>query len=264
VHAREGVGRDPGGAAIVIPVMLITGASRGIGAATARAAVGIGWDVALNYRSEQERAEQLATSLAVESGRRVVAVPGDVSREGDVVAMFDAVESALGGVQCLVNNAGVAPGYGPFADLELADIENVWAVNLTGAFLCAREAVRRMSRSRGGQGGSIVNVSSKAAVIGGPGEWIHYAASKGGLETLTAGLSKEVAREGIRVNNVRPGLIAGDFGPWGPTGRADRMREAVPMGRAGEPDEIAKAIVWLAGDEASYVTGATIDVTGGR
>jgi NAD(P)-dependent dehydrogenase (short-subunit alcohol dehydrogenase family) len=194
----------------------------------------------------------------------VFAVGADVSVEDEVLAMFDEVESALGPVGCLVNNAGIAPGYGPFADLELADIESVWAVNLTGAFLCAREAVRRMSLSRGGHGGSIVNVSSKAAVIGGPGEWIHYAASKAGLETLTAGLSKEVAREGIRVNNVRPGLIAGEFGPWAPSGRVERMREGVPMGRAAEPDEIASAIVWLASDEASYVTGATIDVTGGR
>jgi NAD(P)-dependent dehydrogenase (short-subunit alcohol dehydrogenase family) len=244
--------------------MLITGASRGIGAATARAAAAAGWDVAVNFRSERERAEQLAGSITADSGRRAVAVGADVSLEDEVLAMFDAVESSLGPVACLVNNAGIAPGYGPFADLELADIETVWAVNMTCAFLCAREAVRRMSRSRGGLGGSIVNVSSKAAVIGGPGEWIHYAASKGGLETLTAGLSKEVAREGIRVNNVRPGLIAGDFGPWGPAGRVERMQDGVPMGRAGTVDEIAKAIVWLASDEASYVTGATIDVTGGR
>jgi NAD(P)-dependent dehydrogenase (short-subunit alcohol dehydrogenase family) len=244
-------------------VMLVTGASRGIGAATAQAATAAGWDVAVNYHTERERAEELVRTVSA-SGSRVVAVPGDVSCEDEVVAMFDVAESALGRVSCLVNNAGIAPGYGPFADLELADIERVWAVNLTGAFLCAREAVRRMSLSRGGTGGSIVNVSSKAAVIGGPGEWIHYAASKGGLETLTAGLSKEVAREGIRVNNVRPGLIAGDFGPWGPAGRVERMQDSVPMGRAGTFDEIANAIVWLASDEASYVTGATIDVTGGR
>lgn len=245
-------------------VMLITGASRGIGAATARAAAGDGWDVAVNYRSEREAAEQLAAALAAESGCRAIAVGADVSVEADVVAMFDRVESELGPIGCLVNNAGIAPGYGPFADLELADIERVWAVNLTGAFLCAREAVRRMSRSRGGRGGSIVNVSSKAAVIGGPGEWIHYAASKGGLETLTAGLSKEVAADGIRVNNVRPGLIAGDFGPWGPAGRVERMKTGVPMQRPGETSEIAAAIVWLASDAASYVTGATLDVTGGR
>jgi NAD(P)-dependent dehydrogenase (short-subunit alcohol dehydrogenase family) len=245
-------------------VMLITGASRGIGAATARAAVAAGWDVALNYRSEKDRAEALAAELAAACGRGVIAVGADVSSEDEVLAMFDEVESAVGPVGCLVNNAGIAPGYGPFADLELADIESVWAVNLTGAFLCAREAVRRMSRSRGGRGGSIVNVSSKAAVIGGPGEWIHYAASKAGLDTLTAGLSKEVAREGIRVNSVRPGLIAGEFGPWAPSGRVERMREGVPMGRAAEPDEIASAIVWLASDAASYVTGAVVDVTGGR
>jgi NAD(P)-dependent dehydrogenase (short-subunit alcohol dehydrogenase family) len=194
----------------------------------------------------------------------VVAIPGDVSLEADVLRMFDEAEAVLGPIACLVNNAGIAPGYGPFADLELADMERVWAVNLTGAFLCAREAVRRMARSRGGGGGSIVNVSSKAAVIGGPGEWIHYAASKGGIETLTAGLSKEVASDGIRVNTVRPGLIAGDFGPWGPSGRVERMSAGVPMARPGEPSEIAEAIVWLASDAASYVTGAAIDVTGGR
>jgi len=245
-------------------VMLITGASRGIGAATARAACHAGWDLAINYRSERERAEQLADELSAASGRRVVAVGADVALEDEVLSMFDAVASEVGPIGCLVNNAGIAPGYGSFADLELADMESVWAVNLTGAFLCAREAVRRMSRSRGGDGGSIVNVSSKAAVIGGPGEWIHYAASKGGLETLTAGLSKEVAREGIRVNTVRPGLIAGDFGPWAPSGRVERMQDGVPMGRAGTTDEIAAAIVWLASDAASYVTGATIDVTGGR
>ena len=244
--------------------MLITGASRGIGAATARAAATAGWDVAINYRTERERAEQLAADLAAESRCRVVAVGADVALEDEVLSMFDAVVSELGPIGCLVNNAGIAPGFGAFADLELADMESVWAVNLTGAFLCAREAVRRMARSRGGAGGSIVNISSKAAVIGGPGEWIHYAASKAGLETLTAGLSKEVAREGIRINNVRPGLIAGDFGPWGPSGRVERMKDGVPMGRAGTTDEIAAAIVWLASDAASYVTGATIDVTGGR
>ena len=219
--------------------------------------------MAVNYRTERQPALALADELTA-SGRRAIAVAGDVSSEADVLAMFDAVEAELGAVDCLVNNAGIAPGYGAFADLELADIERVWSVNLTGAFLCAREAVRRMARSRGGAGGSIVNVSSKAAVIGAPGEWIHYAASKGGLETLTAGLSKEVAADGIRVNNVRPGLITGDFGPWGPTGRAERMMPGVPMQRAGQPSEIAEAIVWLASDAASYVTGATIDVSGGR
>jgi NAD(P)-dependent dehydrogenase (short-subunit alcohol dehydrogenase family) len=243
--------------------MLITGASRGIGAATARVAARHGWDVAVNYRSERDAALALVDELTT-TGRRAAAVACDVSVEAEVVAMFDEVSAVLGGVDCLVNNAGIAPGYGAFADLQLADIERVWAVNLTGAFLCAREAVRRMARSSGGSGGSIVNVSSKAAVIGGPGEWIHYAASKGGLETLTAGLSKEVAADGIRVNTVRPGLIAGDFGPWGPSGRVERMAAGVPMQRPGDPDEIAEAIVWLASDAASYITGTALDVTGGR
>jgi NAD(P)-dependent dehydrogenase (short-subunit alcohol dehydrogenase family) len=243
--------------------MLITGASRGIGAATARLAARDGWDVAVNYRSERDAALALVDELAA-TGRRATAVACDVSVEAEVVAMFDEVTAVLGAVGCLVNNAGIAPGYGAFADLELSDIERVWAVNLTGAFLCAREAVRRMARSAGGQGGSIVNVSSKAALIGGPGEWIHYAASKGGVETLTAGLSKEVAADGIRVNTVRPGLIAGDFGPWGPSGRVQRMSAGVPMQRPGEPNEIAEAIVWLASAAATYVTGAALDVTGGR
>jgi NAD(P)-dependent dehydrogenase (short-subunit alcohol dehydrogenase family) len=243
--------------------MLITGASRGIGAATARAAADAGWPVAVNYRTEHGAATDLVAEIEA-GGGVAVAVRGDVSVEADVPAMFDAAEAALGPLGCLVNNAGVAPGFGRFADLALADMERVWAVNLTGAFLCAREAVRRMSTSRGGSGGSIVNVSSRAAVIGGPGEWIHYAASKGGLDTLTAGLSKEVAADGIRVNTVRPGLMAHDFRPWSPDGRTDRLRAGVPMQRGGEPEEVAAAIVWLAGEAASYVTGAFLDVGGGR
>ena len=215
-------------------VMLITGASRGIGAATARAAVAAGWDVAVNYRSEQRASGEARRRAVGAPGGRVVAVPAPTCRRRTRCWRCSTPSSRRSvRSECLVNNAGIAPGYGAFADLELADIESVWAVNLTGAFLSAREAVRRMSRLAGATGGSIVNVSSKAAVIGGPGEWIHYAASKGGLETLTAGLSKEVAREGIRVNNVRPGLIAGDFGPWAPAGRVERMQDSVPMGRAG-------------------------------
>ena len=244
--------------------MLVTGASRGIGAAIVEAAANAGWDVAANYRSERQRTEQLAGRVAAASGRTIVPVAGDVSVEADVLAMFDATIAALGPINCVVNNAGIAPGYGPFADITVADMERIWAVNLTGAFLCAREAVRHMAHSRGGHGGSIVNVSSKAGVIGGPNEWIHYAASKGGLDTLTAGLSKEVAADGIRVNSVRPGLIVGEFGPWAPEGRGERMRPAIPMQRAADPAEIAAAVVWLASDEASYVTGAVLDVAGGR
>jgi NAD(P)-dependent dehydrogenase (short-subunit alcohol dehydrogenase family) len=247
-----------------MPTMLITGAAGAIGAATAVAAARSGWDVALNSRCEGSRAADVAAWIRAGTDQRAEVVLGDVSVEADVVAMFDEVVSTFGSVDCLINNAGVAPGYGPFVDLTVADIEQVWTVNLTGAFLCAREAVRRMALSRRGSGGSIVNVSSKAAVLGGPGEWIHYAASKAGLDTLTTGLAKEVAAEGIRVNSVRLGLITGDFGPWAPEGRTARVAATVPMERAAEPEEIAAAIVWLASDEASYVTGAHLDVAGGR
>lgn len=244
-------------------VMMITGASRGIGAATARLAAHDGWDVAVLYHQGQEAAEAVAADVRA-AGRAALVVGADVAVEAQVLVAFDAVADGLGPVGCLVNNAGVAPGYGPFVDLMVADIERTWAVNLTGAFVCAREALRRMSTQRGGAGGSIVNVSSKAAVFGGPGEWIHYAASKGGMDTLTAGLSKEAAAHGVRVNGVRPGLIEGGFGPWDPPGRLERMLPGVPMQRSGSPEEVAAAIVWLASDAASYVTGATLDVTGGR
>jgi NAD(P)-dependent dehydrogenase (short-subunit alcohol dehydrogenase family) len=244
-------------------VMLITGASRGIGAATARRAAADGWDVGVLYRSDPDGAA--AVQAAVErTGRRAEVVRADVAVESDILAAFDAVTAALGPIGCVVNNAGVAPGYGSFLDLSVTDIEQTWAVNLTGAFVCAREGLRRMSTQRGGGGGSIVNVSSKAAVIGGPNEWIHYAASKGGLDTLTAGLSKEAAPHGVRVNGVRPGLIEGGFGPWDPSGRLERMVTSIPMQRPGAADEVAAAIVWLASPAASYVTGATIDVAGGR
>ncbi len=247
-----------------MPTMLITGGSGGIGAATALAAAEAGWDVAVNYRSRGDVAAELADRITAETGQHAIAVGADVAVEEEVISMFDRTVTEFGGIDCLVNNSGIAPGFGPFVDVSLADIEATWAVNLTGAFICAREAVRRMARSRGGAGGSIVNVSSRAAAIGSPFEWIHYAASKSGLDTLTTGLSKEVASDGIRVNTVRPGLMTTDFGPWAPEGRTERLKPGVPMGRGGEPHEIAAAIVWLASDEASYVTGAFIDVSGGR
>lgn len=247
-----------------MPLMLITGASGTIGSATALAAAHAGWDVALNSRRRGSAADGVAATIRAETPRSAAVFLADVSREDEVVAMFDDVTSSLGAIDCLVNNAGIAPGYGAFVDLTVADIEAVWAVNLTGAFLCAREAARRMARSRGGTGGSIVNVSSKAAVLGGPGEWVHYAASKGALDTLTSGLAKELAAEAIRVNSVRPGLIAGDFGPWAPPGRTERLTPSVPLSRPAEPSEVAAAIVWLASGAASYVTGAHLDVAGGR
>ena len=247
-----------------MPTMLITGASGGIGSATALAAARAGWDVAVNFRTNGARAGDLVVQIESDTGRRAAAIGADVAIEEEAIALFDATVAELGSLDCVVNNAGIGPGYGPFVDLTVADIEATWATNLTGAFVCAREAVRRMATSRGGHGGSIVNVSSRAAVIGSPNEWIHYAASKAGLDTLTTGLSKEVAHEGIRVNTVRPGLMSTDFGPWAPEGRNERLRPGIPMGRAGEPHEMASAIVWLASDAASYVTGAFIDVGGGR
>ncbi|MCU0261716.1 MAG: SDR family oxidoreductase [Ilumatobacteraceae bacterium] len=178
--------------------------------------------------------------------------------------MPERVDHEWGGLDCLVNNAGIAPGYGPFDDLDAADVQRTLAVNVTGAILCAREAVRRMATDRGGDGGSIVNISSKNAVLGGAGEWLHYAASKAALENVTVGLAKEVAARGVRVNAVRPGLIEGGFGPWAPDGRVEAMVPGIPMQRPGTADEVAEAVVWLASPQASYVTGALLDVTGGR
>jgi NAD(P)-dependent dehydrogenase (short-subunit alcohol dehydrogenase family) len=243
--------------------MLVTGGSKGIGAAVARLAARDGWDVAIAWSSDEEAAA--STVAAVEAvGRRALSVRCDVSSEEAVLAMFATLDSEWGGVDSLINNAGIAPGYGRFTDLSVADMERTWAVNLTGALVCAREAVRRMSTSSGGTGGTIVNIGSRAASLGGPNEWIHYAASKAGIEALTVGLAKEFALEGVRVNIVRPGLIDGGFGPWAPEDRTERLLGAIPIGRPASYEEIAEAVVWLASDAASYVTGATLDVSGGR
>lgn len=243
--------------------LLITGASRGIGAATAVLAAGHGWDVALTFATDGAAADEVAAQVRA-AGVRALVQQCDVADEAQVLAVFDRLDREWGGLDALVNNAGVAPGYGPFTQLTAADMDRTWQVNLTGAFVCAREAVRRMSTATGGAGGSIVNLSSKAAVLGGPNEWVHYAASKAGIDALTTGLAKEFAREGIRVNAVRPGLIEHGFGPWAPADRVERMTQAIPMGRSGSADEVAAAIVWLLGDEASYVTGTFLDVSGGR
>ncbi|MEY2754518.1 MAG: hypothetical protein RJB65_876 [Actinomycetota bacterium] len=243
--------------------MLVTGGSKGIGAAVARLAARDGWDVAIAWSSDEDAAA--STVAAVEAvGRRALSVRCDVSSEEAVLAMFATLDSEWGGVDSLINNAGIAPGYGRFTDLSVADMERTWAVNLTGALVCAREAVRRMSTSSGGTGGTIVNIGSRAASLGGPNEWIHYAASKAGIEALTVGLAKEFALEGVRVNTVRPGLIDGGFGPWAPEDRTERLLGAIPIGRPASYEEIAEAVVWLASDAASYVTGATLDVSGGR
>ena len=245
------------------PVMLVTGASRGIGAAVARAAATQGYDVVVNYTTQAAAAEQVADELR-QLDSTALTVHADVSDEAAVVAMFERIDQHFGRVDVLVNNAGIAGGYGPLASVTAEMLQRLWAVNITGAFLCAREAVARMRTDTGGRGGSIVNVSSKAAVLGGSEEWVHYAASKGAIDTMTIGLAKELAAVDVRVNGVRPGLIESDFHLHAPPGRVERMAPNIPMRRSGSPSEVANAVLWLAGPEASYVTGTFIDVTGGR
>jgi NAD(P)-dependent dehydrogenase (short-subunit alcohol dehydrogenase family) len=238
--------------------MLVTGASRGIGAAIARLGAAAGYTVVVNYAASAEVAKALASGIGNES----FAVQADVGVESDVLAMFSEVDERCGRVDVLVNNAGIAGSFGTLDTYTAESMERLWAVNLTGPFLCAREAVRRMRA--GGRGGSIINISSKAAVLGGSNEWVHYAASKGGIDTMTTGLAKELAPHGIRVNAVRPGLIESDFHLHATPGRVERMLPVIPMQRVGTADEVAEAVVWLASPAASYVTGAFIDVTGGR
>jgi NAD(P)-dependent dehydrogenase (short-subunit alcohol dehydrogenase family) len=246
-----------------MPRMLITGGTKGIGAATALLAAKAGWDICVTYASDNAAAESMESQLAATQVRTHI-IQADVAVEADVLEVFSWLDTEWDGIDCLVNNAGIGPGYGPFHTLSVADMQRTWEVNLTGAFVCAREAVKRMSAGLGGSGGSIVNVGSKAAAIGGPNEWIHYAASKGGIDTLTLGLAKEYAAQKIRVNCVRPGLIKGGFGPWDPDNRVESMRSMIPMQREADPLEIAEAIVWLASPAASYITGAILDATGGR
>ncbi len=240
------------------PVMLVTGASRGIGAAITRLAASAGYTVIANYSASGDK----AATLVDEIGNDSFAVQADVGDERAVLAMFAEIDERAGRLDVLVNNAGIAGSYGTLDSYTVNALEHLWAVNLTGAFVCAREAARRMRAGR--NGGSIINISSKAAVLGGPNEWVHYAASKGAIDTMTVGLAKELAPDGIRVNAVRPGLIESDFHLHATPGRVERMTPMVPMQRVGTPEEVAEAVVWLASAAASYVTGAFIDVTGGR
>jgi len=244
-------------------VVVVTGGGRGIGAATARLAAERGYAVCVNFVSNRAAADKVVAGIAA-AGGRAIAVQGDVAREADVKRIFDAA-AALGPVTALVNNAGILERQGRLDEMEAARFERVFATNITGAFLCAREAVRRMSTRHGGQGGAIVNVSSMASRLGSPGEYVDYAASKGAIDTLTTGLAREVAEEGIRVNAVRPGVIRTEIhASGGEPGRVERVKGGVPMKRGGEPEEVARAILWLLSDEASYSTGTFIDVSGGR
>ena len=244
-------------------VVVVTGAGRGIGAATARLAAARGWRVCVNYLRDQRSAAAVVDAIEA-AGGHAAAVRADVAREADVLRLFEEA-ARLGPVTALVNNAGILERQTRLDDMEAARFERVLATNVTGSLLCAREAVRRMSTRHGGQGGAIVNVSSMASRLGSPGEYVDYAASKGAIDSLTIGLAKEVAEEGIRVNAVRPGVIRTEIhASGGEPGRVDRIKLAVPMKRGGEPEEVARAILWLLSDESSYCTGTFIDVSGGR
>jgi NAD(P)-dependent dehydrogenase (short-subunit alcohol dehydrogenase family) len=245
-------------------VMIITGGARGIGAATARLAAQQGYAVCVNFLRNADAAQSVVKEIAT-AGGRAIAVQGDVAKEADVIRMFDATAEKLGPTTVLVNNAGILERQTRLDDMEAARFERVFATNITGSFLCAREAVKRMSTRHGGKGGAIVNVGSMASTLGSPGEYVDYAASKGAIDAMTIGLAREVAGEGIRVNAVRPGVIYTDIhASGGEPGRVDRVKSAVPMKRGGTAEEVARAILWLASEDASYTTGAFINVSGGR
>jgi NAD(P)-dependent dehydrogenase (short-subunit alcohol dehydrogenase family) len=245
-------------------VLLITGASRGIGAATARLAGQRGYAVAVNYRSNAAAATDVVRAIEADGGG-AVAIQADVAVEDDVRRMFDMCDKELGRLDGLVNNAGILELQTRVDRMDAARLQRVFATNVIGAFLCAREAVRRMSTRHGGAGGAIVNISSGAARWGSPGEYVDYAASKGAIDTFTLGLAREVAGEGIRVNAVRPGFVYTDIhASGGEPGRVDRVKTLVPMQRGGRPEEIAGAVLWLLSEEASFTTGAILDVTGGK
>lgn len=245
-------------------VLIVTGGSRGIGAATALLAAERGYAVCVNYRKNRDAADQVVSKIQA-AGGKALAVGADVASESQVVRLFETVDAQMGPLAGLVNNAGVLETQARVEHMDAARIDRVFATNVRGAFVCAREAVRRLSTKRGGSGGAIVNVSSRAAQLGAPGEYVDYAASKAALEAMTIGLAREVAGEGIRVNGVRPGIIYTDIhADGGEPNRVERLGPTLPMQRGGHAIEVARAILWLLSDEASYSTGTFIDVSGGR
>lgn len=246
------------------PVMVITGASRGIGAATARLAATRGYDVVISYVSNEAAAQAVAQEVRA-AGRQALPVRADSADPEQVARLFAAVDETFGRLDVLVNNAGIIARQSRLEDLDIERIRRIFAVNAIGPILCAQQAVKRMSQRHGGAGGVVVNVSSAAARLGSPNEYVDYAASKGALETFTTGLAKEVAGEGIRVNCVRAGHVYTEMhASGGEPGRVDRVKHTIPLGRGGQPEEIAQAILWLASSEASFVTGAFLDATGGK
>lgn len=244
--------------------IIITGASRGIGAATARLAAGQGYAVCVNYLNSREAAEGIVADIEKDGGR-AISVQADVAQEADILRLFETVDEQLGPLTALVNNAGIIETCMRLEDMQADRWQRILTTNVIGSFLCAREAVKRMSTLHGGTGGAIVNVSSVAARLGSPEEFVDYAASKAAIDTMTLGLAKEVAAGGVRVNAVRPGIIYTDIHALGgEPGRVDRIKETLPMKRGGAPEEVAEAIIWLLSDAASYTTGTLLDVSGGR
>jgi NAD(P)-dependent dehydrogenase (short-subunit alcohol dehydrogenase family) len=242
-------------------VLVVTGGGRGIGAATARLASEKGYVVCVNYLQDRTSAEKVVKELKT----KALAVQADTSLEADVIRLFNTVDKELGRVTALVNNAGIVLRQSRVEDMSAERIHRMMAVNVLGPLLCSREAIKRMSTRHGGGGGAIVNISSGASRLGSPGEYVDYAASKGAVDTMTIGMSKELAADGIRVNAVRPGFVHTDIhAAGGEPNRIERLRDGIPMKRGGEPEEIARAILWLLSDEASYSTGAILDATGGR
>jgi NAD(P)-dependent dehydrogenase (short-subunit alcohol dehydrogenase family) len=244
--------------------LIVTGGGRGIGAAISRMAGARGYAVAVNYLANQTAANAVVEEIRRNHGR-AAAIQGDVGTEADVLRLFETAEKTLGRLSALVNNAGITGGFARIESVHASALERLMAVNVTGAILCAREAVKRLSTKHGGRGGAIVNVSSRAAQLGSPGEWVHYAASKAAIDALTIGLGREVATEGIRVNAVAPGLVETDIhAANGDPGRLARLTPTIPMGRAGTAKEIAEGVLWLLSPAASFVTATILNIGGGR